>query len=233
MDLEVWEFVSDDGLVNDLHEDGIGKKVFSRENVSLHPNIMIDANYFQNFIDPQKKVVHVSIRADPPALPKSQIDESLKEEPKVPIQNNLLPLEKIKAREKIEPLKAGEQETMPLFFFEKMKGDEFVDMKMDLLKSTNRGFTSRNDLGMQQFEDDKGKHNGESNENSKNTAKIQIGENNNGGLSLLKKWAMAGIGAFCSFGFAAATISIIVLGSRQKVKPPAADSDASLPNLRR
>ncbi|GAB4829734.1 hypothetical protein Ancab_019387, partial [Ancistrocladus abbreviatus] len=50
MDLEEWEFLSDDGFM-DIHEDGttvlvIGKKVISGENVSLHPNSIIDMNCF-------------------------------------------------------------------------------------------------------------------------------------------------------------------------------------------
>ncbi|GAB4843730.1 hypothetical protein Ancab_013695 [Ancistrocladus abbreviatus] len=241
MDLEEWEFLSDDGVI-DLHEDGtsvpvLGKKVISRENVSIYPNSIIDMNYFQKFIEPQKKnnsralnqVFHVPIQLDSP-ITKSLIDHELpKEVTRVPIQINLLPT---KAPEKIGALEdAAEQDTISQVFFKKMKENEFVDMKMDSPKSTNRGFTPQIDVGMHQFEDKDGDFNGESVEkeivrkeknsksgNLKQEKEVESWEENNGGLNLLKKWGMTGIGAICSFGFAAATICIIVFGSHQKEK---------------
>ncbi|GAB4851471.1 hypothetical protein Ancab_030873 [Ancistrocladus abbreviatus] len=250
MDLEEWEFLSDDGFM-DLHEDVtavpvIGKKVISRENVSLHPNSIIDMNYFQKFIEPPKKnnsrglnpVVHVPIQLDS-AIPKNAIDHELPMEvTRVPIQINLLPSSSAdtKTPEKTGALEAAaaasvEQETISQVFFKKMKENEFVDMKMDSPKSTNWGFNPQIDVGMHHFEGKDGNFNGDSVEkeivgkeknpkggNLKEEKELGSWEEDNGGLNLLKKWGMTGIGAICSFGFAAATICIIVFGSAQKEK---------------
>ncbi|GMH29336.1 hypothetical protein Nepgr_031179 [Nepenthes gracilis] len=238
MDLEEWEFLSDDGFI-DLHEDGVGRKV--REKVSLHSNSIIDMNYFQRFIEPREKnsrvvnhVVAVPIQLDP-AISKGKADESIKKVSKTPRQITLLQLENSEAPETVGALES-EQETISQVFFKKMKENEFVDMKLDSPRSSNRGFSPPIDVGMHQFGEKEGNFNGESavigkkeavgkeksskspNLDGDDDEELACWEDNNGGLSLLKKWGMTGIGAICSFGFAAATFCIIVLGSRQNEK---------------
>ncbi|OMO55273.1 hypothetical protein COLO4_36085 [Corchorus olitorius] len=99
--------------------------------------------------------------------------------------------------------------------------NESVDMtqKMDSPKSTTRGVIPQIDAtGSFSFDD-----NSENLENKISSPrkkdlvekKVENWEEDSGGLNLWK-WGLTGIGAICSFGVAAATFCIIILGSQQR-----------------
>lgn len=136
----------------------------------------------------------------------------------------------------------ADQDPVSQVSFKKKKEPEFVEMKMDSPRSNNnsRGIKSQSqiDAGMIQFD---GGYKGDSLmsealESKISSPKFKAGEEqtisndmdpevkkevitweeeNSGGISIWK-WSLTGIGAICSFGVAAATVCIIILGGRQK-----------------
>lgn len=203
MDLEEWDLLSDEGLI-DLHEDG-GNNLFSPKSIP-NTTTLIDMNYFQKISDP----IPVPI----------QFDQKIEKIPeKLPIETPKSDVQQIK--------EADHQESVSKVFFKKLKENEFVDMKMDSPKSLNKGILPQIDVGTYKFEE-KEKETEQKQELpinkeeklSKNSIMEEVSGNwdddhNNEGLNVWK-WAMTGIGALFSFGFAAATVSLIVLGNRHK-----------------
>ncbi|GAB2266819.1 hypothetical protein Dimus_001807 [Dionaea muscipula] len=119
-----------------------------------------------------------------------------------------------------------DEEKVSQVFFKKIKEKEFVDMRLESPKSSYKGFTPRFDVGADQFEEEDRDFNGESvekeiswsnlKEEEEEEEKVEVtSDENHGCLNMLRKW---GFGAICSFGFAAATICVIVLSSGQKGK---------------
>ncbi|XP_057530374.1 uncharacterized protein LOC130808861 [Amaranthus tricolor] len=195
MDLEEWDLLSDDGFF-DQNKDDIGDN-FCLKSIQ-NTTTIIDMNYFQKFDEPQEK--------------SEEIPEEVTKFP-------------------IETVKTDYQETVSQIFFKKLKENEFADMKMDSPKSLNMGNLPQIDVGTYQFEElEKKSVDCEENESQleelsiiNKEEKIKIGDEVSGdcdddkveGLNIWK-WAMTGIGALFSFGFAAATVSFIVLGNHHK-----------------
>lgn len=218
MDLEEWELLPNDGFL-DIHEDG-GKKFLPREDKNVFKmNYFICPSPTSGKIDEppdgsrvSNQLVHVPIQLDP-TIGTATDDEIFT---RVPIEINILPAETIKAPKKIEALEA-DQDPVSQVFFKKLKENEFDDMKMDSLKSGSKGFIPYIDASVFQGEAI------ENNSNSVSKMKIEdknvdLGikkeeeitwEGNTGGLNIWKL-SFTGIGALCSFGFAAATICIII-----------------------
>ncbi|XP_057507521.1 uncharacterized protein LOC130790553 [Actinidia eriantha] len=245
MDLEEWELLPDDGFL-EIHDDG-GKKIFSRKYGS-GPKSVFNTNYFicpsptksPKFAglptNPRvpNQLVPVPIQL-PETIGKAPDQEQVKEVTKVvPID------QKAKKAPNMGAVEAA-QDPVSQVFFKKMTENEFVDMKMDSPKSSGRGIVPRVDPGMFQFEDRSEAYKGEVMEGKPAGSKIRVEketvktkktnldsciegeqevgawEEKNGGLKIWK-WSLTGIGAICSFGVAAATICIIILGSHQKNK---------------
>ncbi|KAL8142850.1 hypothetical protein V2J09_015882 [Rumex salicifolius] len=217
MDLEEWEFLSDDGFIDQLQaQEGRNKRANSRENLPLHSNSMIDMNYFQKFIDPPPNlVIPVPVEFDlsTPVLSKSSLLDDLvvKEvvSPEIPVVE-------------------GENDAVSSqVFFKKIGENEFADMKLDSPKSTNKGFVPQIDLGNPQFEEkmegfdvpiEEKKMVDSSDEQAFDCKEEKLSENgndNHGGLNIWKM-GMTGIGALCSFGFACATICVIAISCRHR-----------------
>lgn len=192
MDLEEWDLLSDEGFI-DLHEKNSGANKFCPKSTTS----VIDMNYFEKLSEPEKKKMKNS-RVIPVPI---QLDQSIGEIPeeviKLPIDDDQTP--KSDEADFVEPASK--------VFFKKLKENEFVDMKMDSPKSLNRGILAQIDVGSYQFEKVEEKKEGDKDEDDK--------KSNEEGLKVWK-WAMTGIGALFSFGFAAATISFVVLGNRHK-----------------
>jgi hypothetical protein len=123
-----------------------------------------------------------------------------------------LPLEK---KIKIETL--DQDAISSQVFFKKMKENEFVDMKQQLLDSPSNRVLLPQIEKLNSDDDEKSTKVESITEMLKNElvdAKTDE-ENSNGNMNLWKM-SLTGIGAICSFGVAAATICIIVLGSHHR-----------------
>ncbi|XP_052174496.1 uncharacterized protein LOC127789601 [Diospyros lotus] len=99
-----------------------------------------------------------------------------------------------------------DQDTVSQVFFKKMKENEFVDMKMDS-PSPKSSIGSKMKIEKETLSSKK---------NKIDLPAEEAGGEEKGGGRNLWKWSMTGIGAICSFGVAAATICIIVLGSHRR-----------------
>ncbi|KAL7168805.1 hypothetical protein ACSBR2_033940 [Camellia fascicularis] len=234
MDLQEWEILPDDGFL-EIHDDG-GKKIFSRKYYGGgDPNTSVfNMNYFI-CPSPKSQKTHPHHLHLPPLNPiPLQLDHQLavKEEEvtnKVPKAPN------------IGGAVETDQDTVSQVFFKKMKENEFVDMKMDSPKSSgSRGILPQPQIDAApkfQFEDTnkkgeetmelemetemelelelEGKSGSEMRIEKENRMELDSDENGNGGINLWK-WSLNGIGAICTFGVAAATICIVILGSHHR-----------------
>lgn len=213
MDLDEWEVLPSDGFI-DHHV----------SSSSSNPNGLIDMDYFQKFIDPPQysKICDSRVVSVVPIKFDHGIGEIPAEEKEIPEDQSSG--EQLKGLEMVEKVsETCVQETVSQVFFKTLKEkNEFVDMKLDSPKSLNKGFVPQVDVGTYQFDEEDEKFEEEEHikeeKSSKLDEEVVNWEDTNGGLNVWK-WAMSGIGALVSFGFAAATVSLIVLGNRHKDKP--------------
>ncbi|KAH9609271.1 hypothetical protein KSS87_023210 [Heliosperma pusillum] len=186
MDLDEWEILSEGGFV-DLHEDHQGVKS------KLKNTTLIDMDYFQKISDDQQK--------------KNTNFDQEEEEEKIP-EEEVTKLPIIESSNKDENF--DDQEMISKVFFKKLKENEFVDMKFDVgtYEYVKKGEKDEN------FE----KKNIENDEKldfyEEKEVKMEENEEENGGVKIWK-WAMTGMGALVSFGFAAATVSLIVFSNNK------------------
>ncbi|KAK9664653.1 hypothetical protein RND81_14G058600 [Saponaria officinalis] len=118
--------------------------------------------------------------------------------------------------------KSDDQEMISKDFFNKLKENEFVDMKIDSPKSLNRGILPQIDQKHEKdenFEENKVKEDEKmvvcEEKKVKMEEKMSWKNGENGGVNIWK-WAMNGMGAVVSFGFVAATVSLIVFSNQHK-----------------
>lgn len=223
-DLQGWEVVPDDGFL-EIHDEDDGKKIFSRK-FGIGPSNVFK-NYFicpspesssPKFVDstlpPKQLVTVVPIHLDPP-----NDDDDLEFLKKLanphPIPLNI-PTEKIV--EAPTTGGGGDQDPVSQVSFKKKKEPEFVEMKLDSPRSNNNNNSSnwgiKSSQGTIQFDD------GEEKSISKDTMEVKKDvsweENSGSGGPSIWKWSLTGIGAICSFGVAAATVCIVILGGHLK-----------------
>lgn len=211
MDLEEWDLLPDEGFI-DLHENS---------SIPNTTTTVIDMNYFQKFSEPQKKKMKNS-RVIPVPI---QFDQGIDEIPEEVIK---LPIDQTPKSDDVNQIikeEADFQEPASQVFFKKLKENEFVDMKMDSPKSLNRGILPQFDVGTYQFEDIERKagnfekiHEHEQLPIKKEDVSGNWDDHDNKNDEGLNIWklAMTGVGALFSFGFVAATVSLVVLGKRRK-----------------
>ncbi|XP_030516943.2 uncharacterized protein LOC115730460 isoform X2 [Rhodamnia argentea] len=238
MDLDEWELLPVDGYL-DFNE---GDKIFSRRH-SPAPGqkSVFNMDYFRcpsptSSKMPTSRVVPVvPIQFDPPAAPDERL---MREIIKAPVEIKLP--SPITEKKMIEPpdggdkavgLEEADQDMVSQVFFKKMTEPEFADMKMDSPRSGTRGiFVPQIDAGAFQGEavldsscSPRKRHEAATRDVVGVTKKQQDNDcdaekatwdENRGGLNIWK-WGFTGIGALCSFGVAAATICIIILGSQR------------------
>lgn len=210
MDLDEWELLPSNGFTIDLHENGEKRNHHVNVSPSSNPNnSLIDMDYFQKFTDLPQRSNKICDSRVVSVLP-IKFDHEIGDIP-------------VEEKEILEDQTS--KETISQVFFKKLKGkNEFVDMKMDSPKSINKGFVPQVDVGTYQFEERDGGFEEEEREKDSNLKEeeeeeeeVDWEDDNNGGLNVWK-WAMNGFGALFSFGFAAVTVSLIVLGNRHKEK---------------
>ncbi|KAK6945433.1 hypothetical protein RJ641_026535 [Dillenia turbinata] len=244
MDIEGWELLPNDGLF-DYHEDADKTVYFSDPNKNKqhgypYPKTVFNMNYFKIVETPidskaisnsnpnskSSQVVPLPFELETEVGKGKIIDEEevavVKEITKVPIEiRRIVPAPPaISQSEKGE----GDQDAVSQVFFKKMKENEFVDMKMDSPKSGSRGILPQIEVGSFQFDDkteaaimeDKSSPRMMTKGNS-DVKEVITWEEHGGGFNIWR-WRFTGIGALCSFGFAAATICILIFGSRQTNK---------------
>uniref|UniRef100_A0A803MN59 DUF6821 domain-containing protein n=1 Tax=Chenopodium quinoa TaxID=63459 RepID=A0A803MN59_CHEQI len=138
MDLEEWDLLSDEGLI-DFHENNGANNFVPKSSTTV-----IDMNYFQKFTEPEMKKMKNS-RVIPVPI---QLDQNIEEIPEEVIK---LPIDETPKKSDENQMIKGEeadfQEPVSQVFFKKLKENEFVDMKMDSPKSLNRGILPQIDVG--------------------------------------------------------------------------------------
>ncbi|CAI9787584.1 unnamed protein product [Fraxinus pennsylvanica] len=225
MDLEEWELLPDDGFL-EIHDDG-GKKIYSRK-YGGGPASVLETNHFvcppkssPQFVETTKnQLLPVPIHLEPTIF--KPCDQEIPKQ--IPVEIKSMPSA---SPEKI-PFNTGsgceaDQDPVSQVFFKKMKEPEFVDMKVESPKSSRSGIMPQIDgAGFYQFEENEESYKVEALDSKSCASKVKDDsememDENHWGFNIWK-WSLTGIGAICSFGVAAATVSIIVLGSHQKSK---------------
>ncbi|XP_020220818.1 uncharacterized protein LOC109803591 [Cajanus cajan] len=217
MDIDEWEFLSDDGYL-DFNEEGVGKQSPLGKG-KLDSKGVFDMEYFGSSPPPRvrNQLVPLPIQLEP-RIGKTPEDVLVKDMMMIKDIPIVAPSEKTKEFEAVEA------DRVKVFF--KIKESEFVDMKMDSPKSISRGILPPMDAGGLKFEDK-----GEAIEIITSPRRKVIEkdlmcdkeeestweEENNSGFNIWK-WSLTGVGAICSFGVAAATICVLFFGSQQRNK---------------
>lgn len=192
MDLQEWELLSDNGLLEVLHDDR--GKFLSMEYASDSKRV------------PNQLVIPLLIQQEPSKQKPQEDDEVIKEViTKVPVEG--------------ATLVQDEEDKVSQVFFKKMKETEFENMKLDSPKLSNKT-TSVFQIDSMNFPfEDKAEVLEVEKESVIKKRDINE-ENNNGGINLWN-WRLTGVGAICYFGVAAAaavaTICIFI-GKHQKQK---------------
>ncbi|KAK6243503.1 hypothetical protein QUC31_009912 [Theobroma cacao] len=225
-----WVFLPDNGF-RDINQDG-EKKVHGGKR-SSDTKLVLLTDYFDmeqrppsgNSMRVPKQVVPVSFPLEPRILKAPENALGKETTTWVPISVTSTPSmipEKIKEPD-IGSVEA-DKEVKTQVSFRKPTYNESVDMtqKMDSPKSTTRGVIPQIDsAGTFNFDDKSEVLENKSSPRRKDLVEKKVEnedvtwEENSGGLNLWK-WSLTGIGAICSFGVAAATFCIIILGSQQR-----------------
>lgn len=223
MDLQEWEHIPSSGFL-EINDDGDGNEIFSRKHGRVDPNrIYINMNYFicpsptkpisqsPQFVDStteESKFPNQIIPAQIPIQFHPPNQEQVKQStPQIPTQISIEPTKIGSIETKIGCIEVDREVGSQVFFKKVKEINEFVDMKMDSPKSGNRGIMGESKEMKKSLDSD-----------LKGEQEVVIwreGSSNGGGLNIWK-WGLNGIGAICSFGVAAATICIVILGSGNK-----------------
>ncbi|XP_047169560.1 uncharacterized protein LOC124838086 [Vigna umbellata] len=222
MDIDEWEFLSDDVYLDFNEDGGKQKQKNSLGKGKLDSKSVFDMDYFCSSPPPPRvrtQLVPLPIELEP-RIGMAPEDVLVKDI----MKNGPVGLDAVAPSEKTKDFETVEADRVKVFFKIKEKS-EFADMKMDSPKSSSRGILPPIDAGGFKFED-KGetieiitsprrrvmeKEVCEKEENS------TWEEENSSGFNLWK-WSLTGVGAICSFGVAAATICVLFFGSQQRNK---------------
>ncbi|KAM3288524.1 putative protein isoform X1 [Capsicum chacoense] len=193
MDLQEWELLSDNGLVEVLHDDR--DKFLSREYASDSKRV------------PNQVVIPILIQQEP-SIEKPQEDEEVIKEviTKVPVEEATL-------------VQQDEEDKVSQVFFKKMKESEFENMKLDSPKLSNKT-TTVSQIDSMNFPYEDKVETLEVEKGSVIKKRDVNEEKNNGGINLWN-WRLTGVGAICSFGIAAVAAAVticIFIGNHKKQK---------------
>ncbi|CAN0829866.1 hypothetical protein LINGRAPRIM_LOCUS3078 [Linum grandiflorum] len=200
MDLEEWEVLPRDASFFDFHGGDGGKKM-----------------KLQLPLSPPRSAKGSSPYSPPNPVNSDDFDMNYFSVSRVVVpRSHLIPFE-LEPEPELEPKPEPESESASQVFFKKMKEAEFADMKMDSPKSQTSPSpvweSPRLDSsGKFSFDDD-----GELSSCSSPRMVKDDDDDDSGGLNLWK-WSLHGIGAICSFGFAAATVCIIIFGRNKQLQ---------------
>ncbi|CAL9060453.1 uncharacterized protein LOC103990891 [Musa acuminata AAA Group] len=191
MDLEEWEFLPDDKSFLDSGH-GSKKDVLLKE-------IIVDMNYF---ICPSHPITSKEGLLPVISVGKSSDDAVGREVKDIGV---VAPV-----------IQANQPDVVSQVFFKKLKENEFVDMKMDSPKSNTRGaimfHAEPEHVQLKENEEEEMEK-----EKDRTGPEIKGKACCDGFGFTICNWRVAGIGAFCSMGAAAAaTICIFIFGGRQQ-----------------
>jgi len=214
MDIDEWEFLSDDGYL-DFNEEGGKQKQKQNSFGKLDSEGIFDMDYFCSSPPPPRvrtQLVPLPIQLEP-KIGKAPEDILVKDI----IKSSPMEVAIATPSEKTKEFETVEADRVKVFFKIKEKS-EFVDMKRGILAPMDAA-------GSLKFEDK-----GEAMEIITSPRRRVIEkdvcdkeeestweEDNNSGFNLWK-WSLTGVGAICSFGVAAATICVLFFGSQQRNK---------------
>ncbi|KAF5735154.1 hypothetical protein HS088_TW15G00654 [Tripterygium wilfordii] len=237
MDLDEWEILPRDGFI-DYHHEKEEEEEGERKNFGISsPRSVFKMNHFTypspppprtgspGFL-PNQHLVPVEIQLEP-KIGKDPEAELIKEVIRVPTDTSIV------SSATTEKVKDSYLDEVAQVFFKKLKENKFVDMKTYSPNASSRGVLPQIDAGAFNFEDRsetmeivtsprKKVENDMEMMNKKreidgDNSEVTWEENSSGGLNIWK-WSLNGIGAICSFGVAAATVCVIIMGSRQRNK---------------
>ncbi|RWW30075.1 hypothetical protein BHE74_00058922 [Ensete ventricosum] len=194
MDLEEWEFLPDNKRFPDSGHGG-KKDVLLKE-------IIVDMNYF---ICPSRPITSKEGLLPVISVGKSSDDAAAGRE--------------FKDIGVVAPvIQANQPDVVSQVFFKKLKDNEFVDMKMDSPKSSTRGaIMPHAEPEHVQLRENEEEEMETEKEKDRTGPEIKGKACRDGFGFTICNWRLAGIGAFCSMGAAAAaTICIFILGGRQQ-----------------
>lgn len=229
MDLGEWEFLPESKSFLDFGHEG-GKDLFSKE-ICFDTKGIVDMNYFI-CPSPTTPLIHAEEKKSNPAA-----SEETKRAPPPPIgpepvaekkPDDELPRE-FKDIGVVPPVivASNHHDAVSQVFFKVMKDNEFVDMKMNSPRSNTRGIIPHIEPDPIRFDKD------EEEEEEKEVCKVDEMEKDEDHMESevkgkpcwesfgfnIWRWRLAGIGALCSIGVAAATLCVFILGGgreRQK-----------------
>ncbi|GMI79058.1 hypothetical protein like AT5G18130 [Hibiscus trionum] len=224
MDIDEWVFLPEKRFLG-INQDG-DKQIQGGKRVS-DAKLVFLADYFDKEQHLPKQVVPVPFPLEPMILDVPRNDPGKEITKRVPIDFGSTPsmiLEKID-KAGIESVEGDREVKTHVSFRKPSYNNESVDMtnKMDSPRSTTKGAIPQLDAaGTFNFDDD------DDNEFLQNMSspkfkasaekKAEADWEENSGAGSLWKWSLTGIGAICSFGVAAATFCIIIIGSQQRQK---------------
>lgn len=237
MDFEEWEYLPD-AMFLDLQEEGKNKMSMRKRGSFPESDFNVDDRYFVcpspnskelNDSPGNSRLPELAPLPIPLKPSKVPVDELVTDTPnKVPADDVIVPsifTEDVEASSK----EADKDNTVSQVFF-KVKEAEFVDMKLDSPKSGSRGFLPQ--IEASKFQSANNVDPMESMSSCSPRMKTEkeaevvkkvddhgkdekvTWEDSGGGVNLWK-WTLNGVGAICSFGFAA-TVCILVLGHQQR-----------------
>ncbi|KAJ6763089.1 hypothetical protein OIU79_023767 [Salix purpurea] len=256
MDLEEWELLPHDGLV-EFHGDGEKKSFGASKRGSSSPRSMFNTNYFMCPSSPPKhsrvvrnQLVPVPIQLEPATATGKDVPEDHVISKKEVI--SVVPIDLCTAVPSVilPGVKEADQDSVSQVFFKKMKENEFVDMKLDSPKSssTKGGFVPPQiDAGATFNFEDQSDHQGYTGDQELDATKIssprikitgkesgttgEVGwEENSGGLNLWKL-SLTGIGAICSFRCRCCYHLYFHLWKSPKKQAATTESKAEIPDL--
>ncbi|MQL81348.1 hypothetical protein Taro_013814 [Colocasia esculenta] len=235
-DLDDWEFLSDDGLL-DLgcdHHDTAKSVLVTRGSAGFSPRGLVDMNYFVCPPSPP----HLLIGAAEGFIPSEGIKSRGFPEPGTEKNPDDGFIKEIRVA---PPVMLANQEVISQVFFRKLGESEFADIKIDSPPKSPTTRSLKQSLveipGMVKCElkgGEEGPGKGEaqinggdikvvaptSEQESKALARSETrgrGCLHSFGFSIWR-WRVTGVGALCSIGVAAATICIFILSGRQRHK---------------
>ncbi|KAF7801475.1 uncharacterized protein G2W53_040586 [Senna tora] len=193
MDLEEWEFLSDEGFFD-------REKKFSLSKQNSDSRKILDADYVLCSSPDFRKIAKSNQAVPADTIRPEAFDDELEKE----ISRNP------------DEIEADQATDSRFSFSEKENDHQFVDMK------SRRGIAPPIDTRTLKFEDKAEIMEITSSPKLKIEKEIIVSSNrddnkNDDGFNLWK-WSFTGIGAICTFGVAAATICIFFLGSQSKNK---------------
>lgn len=205
MDLEEWEVLPEDGFLQ-IHDDGGGKKIFSRKYSATPNNHVFKMNYF--------------VCPPAPAHSSNQFVETTNQLVSLPLPSvQFIGDHHHRDAAMAVAVAEAEPDRVSQVSFKKIKETEFpADMKLDSPKSNNNAIMPQVDVG-EVYKADQAIDGNKYLSSPRSAVEDDSGGNDDheNGLNIWN-WSMTGVGAIFSVGVAAvvSTVCILFVGSRQK-----------------